>query len=111
MKHADTVFEMIDEPEIVELLQQHVRRVKQNAAARMMAGCFQEAIERRTVVKIFPRMDLVTQIHARLVERIKNGQPALGQFTKSGFNQTRRTLGPGIQIRPEQRATERRVGF
>ncbi|MNR27059.1 hypothetical protein D3C85_1443100 [compost metagenome] len=56
-------------------------------------------------------MDFIAEVDARLLEAIENRSPALAQFGKTLLDQTARTLWPWVDVGPQQRAGEGRVGF
>ena len=109
VEHADARVVDVDEGEIVELLQHEMAWIVQDVAARMVAGPLEEHLERDAVVQILAGMDFVADVDARLVERVQDRLPARRQFVERGFDQAGRTLRPRIDVRPRQRAGERRV--
>src|SRR5256886_17480733 len=60
-------------------------------------------------MQTLPGMDLVAEVAARLIERVENRPPAPRQLVERRLDQARRPRGPGIEIRPRQRAGKRRM--
>src|SRR5260370_10025897 len=86
MKHLDPFVIQIDELQIIELLQHEMAGIKKYIASRMLAHALQKHFKRHSVMQIFARMNLKTQIHSRLIECIQNGTPPRRQFLKRRFN-------------------------
>ena len=90
--------------EVVELLQQEVRRVVVDAAARMVVHALEEHLEGDAVEQVLARMQLEADAAAGLVEGVEDRPPALGELVEGGLDQARRALRPGVQVGPGQRA-------
>src|SRR5258708_18864623 len=84
--------------------------IKEDVAARMIAGALEKHFERHAVVQVFARMNLEAEIHSSSVKLVQNGLPARGQFVEGGFDQPRGTLRPRVHVRPSQCAGKRGVG-
>ncbi len=104
MEHFYPVVVHVDEPEIVELLQQEVARVVEDVAASMVRRAFKEHLERYAVVQILAGMDLVAEVAAGLVEGVEDRLPAPRQLVERGFDQAGRALRPRIDERPDEGA-------
>ena len=89
----------VDEFEIVELLQQEMRRVVIDVAALVAADRVEEHLEGRAVEHVLARMDLVADIDAILLIDIEDRLPALAEFGKGFLDQPGRPLRPGIKVR------------
>ncbi len=101
----------VDELEVVELLQQEVRRVVVDAAARMVVHPLEKHLEGDAVEQVLARMQLEGDAAAGLVEGVEDRPPAFGELVESGLDQARRALRPRIEIGPGQRAREADVDF
>ena len=86
VKHLDALVIKIEVLEIIELLQNEMTGIKKDVAARMIADAIEEHFERSSVVQIFARVNLETQVDARCVKRIQDWLPASGQFIERGFD-------------------------
>src|SRR5690606_2365318 len=64
VKHADALVIDVDVLEIVEALQDVVRRVEQHAGARMLARALVDHLVRHAVVQVLARMNLVADVDA-----------------------------------------------
>ena len=109
VERADALVVEVDEAEIVELLQHEMTRVVEDLAAPMVADARQEHLEAGAVVQVLAGMDLEAHINTRGVERIEDRLPACGERVERGLDQAGRTLRPGIDIGPGERAGERRM--
>ena len=99
VERLDALVIDVDEVEIVELLQQKVRRVVVDGAARMVLQLAEEPLEGRAVEQVFARMDLVADVDADLVIGVEDRLPAP------------RELAEGLvdQVRPAAAARDRRT--
>src|SRR5256884_1443849 len=109
VEHADPLVIQVDILEIVELLQHEMAGIVQEIAALVPADAIEKHLERHAVVQILTGMDLEAEVDACFVERVENRPPAPRQLVERRLDQTRRPLGPGIEIRPRQGAGERRM--
>jgi hypothetical protein len=98
----------VDVVEIVEALQQVVRRIVEHVAAGMAADALEKHLEGHAVMQVFARMDLVADVDAAVLGMVEDRPPAFGQLVEGGLDETRRPLRPGIDIGPGQRAREAR---
>ena len=55
--------EDVDKGQIVHLLEQHMARIKEDVAARMVIHQRQKTLEGHAVVQIFPGMQLKADVH------------------------------------------------
>src|SRR5207253_6174017 len=83
--------------------------IVQEITALVPADAVEKHLEGHAVMQILTGMDLEAEVDARLLERIENRPPAPRQLIERRLDQTRRPLGPGIEIRPRHRARERRM--
>src|SRR5690242_15350665 len=93
--------------QIVKLLEHEVTGIVQNVAARVLASRLPESLESNPVVKVFARMDLITDVDTCLVKGVQDWQPSLRQFFETVFDQSCRTLWPRVYCVPHERAGER----
>jgi hypothetical protein len=96
MKRLNSFMVNINESQIVELLQNKVRRIIVDADPFVAVGGLDKHFERRSIKKIFPGVDLIAQVAIGLVISVKDWSPALGKFSKSRLDKTGRTRWPGI---------------
>ena len=96
----------IDEVEIIELLQHEMRRIEQQARARMVVDRGEEAFPGRAVMDVLAGMDLERAIDAHLFEHVEDRSPATGEFGERFLDQPGGTLRPRIHVRPSQCARE-----
>jgi hypothetical protein len=75
----------------------------------MIVDQAEKTLERRAVEQVLAGMNLVGHVDARRIERIQDRTPAARQFLECSLDQAGGSLRPRIQIRPCQRAGERRV--
>ena len=73
----------VDERQIVELLQQEVRRVVVDVAARMAVDRVEEHLEGGAVEQVLAGMDLVADVDAGLVEGVEDRPPAPASSSKA----------------------------
>lgn len=59
-----------------------------------------------TILQVFTRVDLVTDIEPGLIKRVKNREPTPGQVVKRLLDQSRWPEWLGVGLRPGQRARE-----
>src|SRR5213080_1706067 len=109
VKHADPLVIDVDVFEIVELLQHEMAGIVQDVATLVTADAVEEHFEGHSVMQILARMDLEAGVDALVLEHIENRAPAPRQLVERRLDQTRRPLGPGIEIGPCQRARKSRV--
>jgi len=109
VEHANPLVIEIDVLEIVELLQHEMAGVVEEIATLVTTDAIEEHLERHPVMQILTGMDLVADVDARLIERVENRPPAPRQLVERRLDQARRPRGPGIEIRPRQRAGKRRM--
>src|SRR5437660_198988 len=107
MERFDMVLIDIDVADIVELLQDKVRRIVQEMHAWVIICCGQETLKRRPIMQIFSWMNFVCQVHSVFFRDVQDWLPALCQLFKAHLDQSLWTLGPGIYCMPEQCAGER----
>src|SRR5258708_21876217 len=89
VKHLDARVIEIDVLQIIKLLQNKMAGIKEDVAARMIAGALEKHFERHAVVQVFARMNLEAEIHSSSVKLVQNGLPARGQFVEGGFDPPR----------------------
>ncbi len=111
MEALDALVVDVDVIEIVEALQHEVARIIEDVGARMVVHPLEEHLEGDAVVQILAGMDLVGSIDALLIEMVEDRTPATRQLVEGLFHQPRRTLRPGIDIGPGQRAGEGRMAI
>src|SRR5262249_44219987 len=70
----------VDEGEIVELLQQEVRGIIVDVAARMIADLLEEHLEGRAIEDVLARMDLVAEIDPGILVGIEDRRPAFAEL-------------------------------
>src|SRR5438477_361553 len=70
--HADPLVIEIDILEIVELLQHEMAGIVEDIATLVTADAIEKHLERHAVMQILAGMDFVTQVDARLLERVEN---------------------------------------
>src|SRR5579859_4529595 len=104
MEGADARMVMIDEGQIIHMLQDHMAGIVEDVGARMIGNSSQEPLEGHAVMQILARMQLEAKIDSGLVESVQDRFPALAQFGEALLDQTGRTLRPGIEGLPQQRA-------
>src|SRR2546430_6796181 len=109
VEHANPLVIQVDILEIVELLQHEMAGIVEDIAAWVPADAIQKHLERHAVMQILAGMDLETEVDPRLLELVENRPPAPRQLVERRVHQTRWALGPGIEVRPCQRAGERRM--
>src|SRR5271166_789700 len=109
VKRLDPLVIDVDEFEIVELLQQEVRRIVVDRTALVSLDRVEEALEARPVEKVLARVDFVADVAARVVECVQDWLPALRELLESSLDQSRWALRPGIDVGPSQCAGEGRV--
>ena len=109
VKDLDALVVVVDVLEVIELLQNKVAGVVEQTGALVAVHAVQKHLVAHAVVQVFTGVNLVADVHARMVKRIQDRLPALGQFVKRGLNQTGRARRPGIQVGPGQRAGEGHV--
>ena len=61
-------------------------------------------------MQVFAGMDFVAHVDPGGIERIQDRRPAAGQLVERGLHQSRRTLRPGVDVRPRQRAGKGTAG-
>ena len=71
----------------------------------------EEALEGRAVVQVLAGVDLVADVHARLVEGVEDRAPAAAELVEGGLDQARRALRPRVEVRPGEGAGEGDVGI
>ena len=101
----------INKGQVIHLLKQHVARVVENVAARMVIHQRQKTLEGYAVVQIFPRMQLKADVHALLVEGIQYRPPAGCQRLERLLKTLLVVRRPRIEKWPGQRAGEGGVRF
>src|SRR5881398_2538876 len=109
VEHANPLVIQVDILEIVELLQHEMAGIVEDIAAWVPADAIEKHLERHAVMQILTGMDLETEVDPRLLEHVENRPPAPRQLVERRVHQTRWALGPGIEVRPCQRAGERRM--
>ncbi|ENN87473.1 hypothetical protein RHSP_28535 [Rhizobium freirei PRF 81] len=109
VEHLDAVLVDVDVVEIIEALQDIVRGVVEHVGARVVLHALQEHLEGDAVMQVFARMDFVADVNAVFVGVIEDRRPAAGKLFKGGFDETGRTLRPGIDEGPGKRAREGRM--
>jgi hypothetical protein len=70
----------------------------------MVVDPLEEHLVGDAVEQVLARMELEGDAAARLVEGVEDRPPALGELVEGGLDQPGRTLRPGIEIGPGQRA-------
>ena len=85
MEHADAFVIDVDIFEVVEALQDEVRRVIEQAGAGMVIRMMKEGLVGDAVVQVFSGMDLIAKVYAVLVKFVQDGKPAGGEFFETGF--------------------------
>ena len=96
----------VDEVEIVELLQQEMRRIVVDVAARVPADRVEEHLEGGAVENVLARMDLVADVDAGVVIGVEDRLPALAELGEGFLDQAGRPLRPRIEIGEGERAGE-----
>lgn len=96
---------------VVHLLQQHMARVVENVAARVIIHQRQKTLKRHPVVQVFPRMQLKADVYALFIEGIQNRPPAGCQRRERLLKTLLVMRRPRVEKRPGQRAGERCVRF
>ena len=109
MEHADALTVDVEERQVIELLQQEMTGVIQDAAAWMTVHPVEEHLECDPVMQVLAGVDLVGDIHPCRVEGIEDGRPALGQLVECRLDQPGRALRPRIEVWPGQRAGKSRM--
>ena len=106
VKRADAFEIDVDKGEVIHLLQQEVRRVVIDHAARVVADSLQEHLERGTVEYILTGMDFIAYVNAILFIDIKDRLPTACEFGKRLFNQSSGALWPRVDIWKGERPGE-----
>ena len=109
MERFNARVEDIDKGQIVHLLKQHMARVVENVAARMVIHQRQKTLEGDAVVQIFPGMQLKADVHPLLAKGIQYWPPAGCQLLECFLKTLLVMRRPRIEKRPRQRAGEGRV--
>src|SRR5271166_725236 len=109
VERLDPLVVDVDELEVVELLQHEVRRIVVDRAALVALDRVEEALERCSVEQVLAGVQLVADVDARIVERVEDRLPPLGELFEGGLDQSRRALRPGIEIGPGERPGEGRM--
>src|SRR5213076_3419960 len=86
-----------------------VTGIVQQIAALVTAHALEEHLERHAVVQILAGMDLEAGVDPVFLEHVENRTPAPRQLVERRLDETRRPLGPGIEVGPRQGTRERRV--
>ena len=84
---ADALVIDVDERQIVELLQQEVRRIVVDLAARVAAERLQEHLEGGAVEDVLAGMDFIADINTVFVIDIEDRFPACRQFLEGFLDQ------------------------
>ena len=92
----------VDEGEIVQLLQDEVRRVVEDVGARVVVDRIQEPLEGGAVEQILARVQLVAGVDPRVVEGVEDRAPAAGELVEGLLDQAGRALRPGVHVGPGQ---------
>ena len=79
---------------------------RRDVAARMVADALEEHLEGHAVVQILARMDLVADVDARRRRRRRGSASSASPARRRRLDQAGRTLRPGIEIGPGERAGE-----
>ena len=104
MEHADAVGVDVEMVDIVELLQDVMRRIVKHAGPRMAADAVEEHLITVAVMQILAGVDFIADIDAAGLGMIKDRLPAPGEFVERLFDQPGGALRPGVEIGPGQRA-------
>ncbi len=82
----DATRELADERDAVDALVGEVARIVVEAERRVVAQRFERAVRRHDVVGDLGRMHLERELHARVLERVEDRRPALGELREPGFD-------------------------
>src|SRR5450755_1374614 len=110
MEHPDSFVIIINIGEVVELLQNKMRGIIEQAGARMVSYFFQESFIRNSIMQVFPRMNFITKVHSVFIKNIQDGFPSFSEFPETGIYQSGGSLRPRIKCRPEQCTAETPMG-
>ena len=97
----------VDERDVVQSLLDEMAGVIIDIAARMIADCVEELLERLAVENLLAGVQLKPKVDAGFVEGVEDGRPTPGELGESRFDEMARALRPGIDIRPGERTAER----
>ena len=111
MKCLDPLVVDVDEFQIVEVLQDEVRRIIVDASTLVPADRVEEHLESGAVKSVLARMDLVADVAAGVLVGVQDRLPAAGQLGEGAFDEAGRARRPWINERPGQRAGKGDAGL
>ncbi|MCY1363630.1 hypothetical protein D9M69_503990 [compost metagenome] len=111
MQRLDALVVDVDKFEVVQLLQQEMRRVVVDAAARVVVHALQEHLEGGAVEQVFARVQFEANIAVGVFKGVEDGHPAFRELVKRRFDQPGGSLWPGVEKRPGQRTREAHVAL
>src|SRR6202011_3366015 len=111
MEGANALRIDVDKGEVIELLQNEVRGIIVDRAARVVAGTLEQHLEGDAVADVLAGMDLEAEIDACVLIRVQDRMPASREFVERGLDHSGRSLRPRIEERPGQRAREADAAF
>ena len=111
VERLDALVIDVDEGQIVELLQQEVRRVVVDVAALVAADRVEEHLEGGAVEHVLAGMNLEADVDAGLVIDVEDRFPAAAELGERLVDQAGRALRPWIEIGEGQRTGERHRRF
>src|SRR5690606_13488686 len=96
----------VDVLQIIKLLQYEMAWVVKDIAACVFSGRLPESLKGHTIVKVFTRMDFITNINTCFIKGVEYGKPPFCEFLERIVNKSRRALRPRINSVPHQRTGE-----
>jgi hypothetical protein len=78
--------------------------VIEDVGAGVVAHAVQKHLEGHAIVQILAGVEFEADVDAIVLIDVQNRLPPAGQFVEGILHQPSRTLGPGIDIGPRQRA-------
>ena len=110
VEHPDPLVVEVDVLQVVQLLQDEVAGVVEQAGPGVVIHPVPEHLHRRPVEQVLAGMHLVAEVHARFLVGVEDGPPAPGQLVEGLLHQAGGALGIGIEVGPGQGAREGDAG-